>query len=122
MSEAPGPHGRPHPPFPIHYNVWFSFKPGSDEREALDRVFEFLDELQQQQRIHNFTLLRNRAASADSRLARFHALITFVDDEQFSSPFQEIAARGVHAGKHGVMIEQIDNFIVETFEVIDRPA
>ena len=43
------------------------------------------------------------------------------DDEprkmaQLSRPFKEVSATGVHAGRHGLMIQNVDIFIVEIFE------
>ncbi len=101
----------------IHYNVWFPFKEGTAEMDGLARVRQFLLDLKARDQIHDFKLLRNRA-EAKTRLARFHALISFADQNQFGAPFQEVATIGVHAGSHGVMIENVDAFIVETFEEI----
>jgi hypothetical protein len=101
----------------IHYNVWFSFKDGTVESDALSRVRQFLLDLKHRDQIHDFKLLRNRA-EAKTRLARFHALISFADQRQFSAPFQEVSTTGVHAGRHGFMIENVDSFIVEVFEEI----
>lgn len=100
----------------IHYNVWFSFKKGTAEPVALKRVAAFLDEQKQSGRIHDFMLLRNQAEAAKTKLARFHALISFVDQEQFVLPFKQVEAIGVHSGPHGLMIENVDTFIVEVFE------
>jgi hypothetical protein len=100
----------------IHYNVWFSFKAGTAEPEALSRVQQFLLDLKRRDQIRDFKLLRNRAEAGKTRLARFHALISFADQSQFGLPFQEVATIGVHAGKHGFMIENVDTFIVEVFE------
>jgi hypothetical protein len=102
----------------IHYNVWFSFKEGAAELDGLARVRQFLLELKQRDQIHDFKLLRNRASGGKTRLARFHALISFADQNQFGPPFQEVGSIGVHAGRHGFMIENVDTFIVETFEEI----
>jgi hypothetical protein len=100
----------------IHYNVWFSFKEGTVEPDGLNLVGAFLLDLKQRGLIHDLKLLRNRADTGDTRLARFHALIAFIDQDQFGTPFQEVQAIGVHAGAHGFMIENVDPFIVEVFE------
>jgi hypothetical protein len=102
----------------IHYNVWFSFREGTAELDALARVRQFLLDLKHRNQIHDFKLLRNRAEANKTRLARFHALISFTDKNQFGPPFQEVATIGIHAGPHGFMIENVDTFIVETFEEI----
>lgn len=100
----------------IHYNVWFSFANGVAEPEQIQRVRSFLSDLKSRGKIHDFQLLKNRALSGKSRLARFHALIMFLDDDQFGQPFTEVAAIGVHAGTHGFMIENVSEFVVEIFE------
>jgi hypothetical protein len=100
----------------IHYNVWFSFKEGTAEPEGLARVGDFLLDLKQRDLIQDFTLLRNRAETGRTTLARCHALISFIDQNQFGPPFQEVGTMGIHAGKHGFMIENVDTFIVEVFE------
>jgi hypothetical protein len=100
----------------IHYNVWFSFKEGSAEQESLSRVRQFLLDLKERGQVFDFTLLRHRADSGKTRLAPFHAQIVFADQDQFGRPFQEVAAAGMRTGAHGLMIENVDTFIVEIFE------
>jgi hypothetical protein len=106
----------------IHYNVWFSFKNDALEAEGLRRVHAFLADLQQRDFIAGYTLLRNRASGDRTKLARFHALITFRDNEQFGRPFQEVSRIGIHAGLHGFMIEHVADFHVEVFEELDLSA
>src|SRR4051794_28137686 len=99
----------------IHYNVWFSLKNGADERGELIRITGFLADLKDRSLIHDFKLLRNR--SADTNMPPFQASILFVDNEQFASPFHEVAqAGGAHCGRHGSMIANVDTFSAETFE------
>jgi hypothetical protein len=100
----------------IHYNVWFSFRDGIVEVDEMRRVRSFLTDLKSRGKIHDFQLLKNRAAPGKSKLARFHAVIMFLDGDQFGQPFSEVAAIGIHAGKHGFMIENVSEFVVETFE------
>jgi hypothetical protein len=52
----------------------------------------------------------------ENGLAPFHAQIVFADQDQFGRPFQEVAAAGMRTGAHGLMIENVDTFIVEIFE------
>ena len=99
----------------IHYNVWFSFKDGTDESVELAKVNGFLGDLKARHLLHDYTLLRHRAGAGTTRLARFQASIRLADD-QFQSPFQHVVTTGVHSGAHGIMIENIDTFIVEIFE------
>jgi hypothetical protein len=104
----------------IHYNVWFSLKSDIDEKVGLAAVRAFLQTLKDNQQITSFQLLRNRAAGASTRLAPFHALITFANGDQFGLPFGAVAADGgPHAGAHGHMIEGVDVFIVEVFDEIE---
>jgi hypothetical protein len=47
----------------------------------------------------------------------FHVVIKFVDGSQFGLPFKEVAEIGIHSGKHGFMLENVEQFIVEVSEV-----
>lgn len=104
----------------IHYNVWFSFKNDVCDEDRLQRVRLFLGDLKSRGQIHDFRLLKNRAAPGKGRLAQFHALIVFQDNVQFGQPFAEVAAMGIHAGKHGLMIENVSDFVVEVFEELSE--
>jgi hypothetical protein len=105
----------------IHYNVWFSFKDGTAELEGLARVRDFLGDLRERGRIDTFTLLRSRAKPGQTRLAPLHAVIVFANQDQFSSAFVDVEATGVHVGRHGSMIENVDTFIVEIFDEVPPP-
>ena len=72
--------------------------------------------------IQDFHLLKNRATKGKSRLEQFHAVIVFRNDEQFGSPFREVSALGIHAGRHGFMIENVSRFVVEIFEEVSKAA
>lgn len=106
----------------IHYNVWFSFKPGTVEMEGLARVRDFLSDLRERGRIDTFTLLRSRAKPGQTRLAPLHAVIVFADQDQFTAAFVDVEASGVHVGRHGSMIENVDTFIVEIFDELPPPG
>ena len=69
----------------IHYSVWSSFKEGTAEPEGLARVSRFLLDLQQRGLIDGFKLLRNRDETGKTRLARFQALISFANQDQFGT-------------------------------------
>jgi hypothetical protein len=99
----------------IHYNVWFSFKEGVVESDELAKVARFLDDLKTKDLLHDYALLRHRAGSLTTRLARFHAAIRLADDG-FLAPFQHVTSAGIHTGHHGAMIENVDAFIVEIFD------
>ena len=105
----------------IHYNVWFAFRDGTSESDGLARVRAFLDDLRQRGRVDDFKLLRSRATPDQTRLARFHAVIVFVGQDQFNAAFRDVETTGVHAGRHGPMIENVDTFIVETFDELTVP-
>ena len=106
----------------IHYNVWFSFKDEAAEADQLLRVRSFVDDLKSRDQIHDFHLLKNRATKEKSRLEQFHAVIVFRNDEQFGAPFREVSALGIHAGRHGFMIENVSRFVVEIFEEVPDTA
>jgi hypothetical protein len=48
----------------------------------------------------------------------YQVIITFDDDTQFGLPFAEVQRIGIRSGKHGAMIEHVDEFVVEVFEEI----
>jgi hypothetical protein len=102
----------------IHYNVWFSFKPGVDQAEQLSRCRVCLDDFKVRKLIHSYSLLENRGKPGESTLPQLQALIEFEDYEQFGKPFVEVRDLGIHAGLHGLMIENVEQFKVEVFERI----
>ncbi len=104
----------------IHYNVYFTFKAGCDDATELPKVRAFLDLLKSLGKLHDYRLLKNRGTRPKSRLSSYQAIAQFKDGEQFGLPFAFVAETGVHSGKHGAMIENVDEFIVEVFE--EMPA
>jgi hypothetical protein len=102
----------------ILYNVWFSFKPGSDDAAELAKTRSFLDDLKDRSKLHGYRLMRNRAEKEKSKLSSYQLMAEFADDSQFALPFVEVNRIGVHAGSHGAMIENVADFMVEVFEDI----
>jgi hypothetical protein len=100
----------------ILYNVWFSFKSGADESAELGKARSFLDDLKARAKLHSYRLMKNRAPREKSRLANYQLMAEFRDGEQFGLPFAEVGEIGIHAGRHGAMIENVDEFMVEVFE------
>jgi len=43
-------------------------------------------DLKSRGQIHDFRLLKNRATAGNGRLAQFHALIMFLDNDQWGCP------------------------------------
>ncbi len=102
----------------IHYSIWFTFTEGTPVQEELARVRQFLSGLKRDDRIHDFTLLRNRASADKTRLGPLQATIEFVDQVQFDTAFKQVAEAGVHEGRHGLMIRNVGRFVVEEFDVL----
>jgi hypothetical protein len=102
----------------IHYNVWFSFRRDVEETSQLDRVRALLDEFRAHDAIANYRILKNRNVDGKTNMPPYQAIIEFRDNEQFGLPFAEIAGIGIHNGKHGSMIEFVEQFVVEVFEEI----
>ena len=100
----------------ILYNVWFSFKAGSNESAELDKARTFLDDLKNRAMLHAYRLMKNRAPREKSRLASYQLMAEFADDRQFGLPFAEVGRIGIHSGSHGMMIQNVDEFMVEVFE------
>jgi hypothetical protein len=102
----------------ILYNVWFSFKSGSDEIAELAKARTFLDDLKDRAKLHAYRLMKNRAPREKSKLASYQLMAEFTDGPQFGLPFAEVGQIGIHSGRHGAMIENVDEFMVEIFEDI----
>jgi len=99
----------------IHYYVWFRLQSDVDEKEGLAIVGAFLRELHEAGGIADFRLLRNSGDPAKSKLLPFEALIEFRDDAQFGAAFSAQAARGIHTGEHGRIMEMVSDFQIEVF-------
>jgi hypothetical protein len=102
----------------IHYNVWFTFKEGIDEREGLGIIDDFLTELRVLGEVATFRLLRNNSDGSRTKLPKFHAIIEFQDDEALSRAMKNQETRGVHQGKHGEILEVVSEFRVEIFRLV----
>ena len=102
----------------ILYNVWFSFKAGSDDTVEIEKVRKFLDNLKSNSKLHGYRLMKNRASREKSKLSTYQLMAEFTNDAQFGLPIAEVRQIGIHSGKHGAMIENVDEFMVEVFEDI----
>jgi hypothetical protein len=102
----------------ILYNVWFSLKPGSDDSVELTKTRTFLDDLKARAKLHSYRLMKNRATRDKIKLANYQLMAEFADGLQFGLPFSEVGQLGIHAGRHGAMIENVEEFMVEVFEDI----
>ena len=103
----------------IHYHVWFNLKPVVPESEGLAVVARFLKKLCAVDEAATFQLLRNKGGAPRSKLPRYHALIQFVDDVQLGDAMKKQAARGIHSGPHGEVIDVVTDFHVEIFTLIE---
>ena len=99
----------------IFYNVWFSFRSHADEPVELDKVKAFLESLKASSKIHGYRLLRNSGNPLKSRLPPYQVIVEFTDDAQFGLPFAQVSQAGIRSGLHGVMIENVEAFVVEVF-------
>jgi hypothetical protein len=102
----------------IHYNVWFSFEEGADEPPYLQAARHLLDDFKSRRMIADYLLLKNRAPADETRMPKYQVIIEFEDDNQFGLPFAEVERIGIRLGKHGAVIEHVDQFVVEVFEEI----
>ena len=100
----------------IQYNVWFSLKKGLDETIELTKIKSFFEDLKNRNLISGYRLLRNRGTAGRTRLPPYQVIAEFSDNHQFGEPFAEVERIGIHAGRHGAMIENVDEFVVEVFE------
>jgi len=100
----------------ILYNVWFSFKSGSDEIAEIAKTRHFLNDLKSRQKLHGYRLMKNRTQPEKTKLPPYQLMAEFADSDQFAQPFAEVGKIGLHSGKHGAMIENVEEFKVEVFE------
>jgi hypothetical protein len=103
-----------------HYHVWFDLQPGIPEPSGLAAVQRFLQGLCEADEAVAFQLLRNAGSPPRSKLPHYHALIAFADDSQLTEAMKKQAARGIHSGWHGAMIEVVANFHVEVFTLLEE--
>ncbi len=105
----------------IHYHVWFNLKPEVRESEGLATVARFLKKLCTIDEAATFQLLSNKGGPPRSKLPRYHALVQFVDDAQLADAMKKQAARGIHSGLHGAVIDVVTDFHVEIFSLLEDP-
>lgn len=68
--------------------------------------------------VADYRLLTNRASGTETKMPKYQVIIEFADDTQFGLPFAEVERIGIRSGKHGAMIEHVEEFVVEVFEQI----
>jgi hypothetical protein len=102
----------------IHYHVWFSLKPEVSEVNGLRFAHAFIDELKGRGVLLRGAVLKNTGSPPKSRLARYHAMFEFRDDEQMASAFAGKRSEGIHHGPHGQLMEVVSEFHVEVFKEV----
>jgi hypothetical protein len=102
----------------IHYNIWFDLRADVEEADGLAIIQSFLSQLYDAGAIGGFQLLRNAGEPSRTKMLRFQALIEFRDDAQFSMAFSAQAARGIHTGLHGRVMDSVSDFRIEIFRQI----
>ncbi len=100
----------------ILYNVWFSFKDGADDAAELGKARLFFDDLKKQAQLLDYRLMKNRGSREKSKLPAYQVMAKFADASHLDLAMTEVARIGIHAGRHGAMIENVDEFRVEVFE------
>jgi len=106
----------------IHYNVWFAFKDGIEERSGLAVIEGFLRELCGMGEASEFRLLKNSSEGPRTKLPRFQAIIEFTDDAALAQAMRKQAARGIHHGGHGRIVDVVSEFRVEIFRLLAPDA
>ena len=104
----------------VHLNVWFSFKDPMGESEQLQRVHVFLLDLQNRRHVDSYRLLKARSGPCDGSQPRFHAQITFRDEDHFARSVKEVTSFGVHSGRHGFMIADVVDFTTAVSEELSE--
>jgi hypothetical protein len=105
----------------LQYHVWFNLKPGVAESDGLEALSDFLDGVCASGESLGYRLLRNKGGPK-TKLPTYHALIEFESDAQLSAAMRNQAARGIHAGPHGGVIDVVTDFHVEIFTSIPLKA
>jgi len=105
----------------IHYHVWFNLKPTVRESDGLAVVSRFLKKLCALDEAVTFQLLQNGSGPPRSKLPRYHALVQFADDTQLAEAMKKQAARGIHSGLHGEVVDVVADFHVEIFTRLEAP-
>jgi hypothetical protein len=100
------------------YNVWFSFKPGSNETEELGKTRACFDDLKARAKLQGYRLMKNRSLRKKSKLATYQVMAEFAHYDQMNLSLAEVSQIGIHTGHHGAMIENVSEFTVEIFEDI----
>ena len=106
----------------ILYNVWFSFKPGSDETSELAKTRLFFDDLKSRAQLHGYRLMKNRGSQERSKLSTYQIMAEFDNQSKLDLSMAEVARIGIHSGQHGAMIENVSDFHVEIFEDVSSPS
>ena len=75
------------------YQIWFSLRPETDEREFSDAIQLFLNHLKQNSQIETWRLLRCKLGLRPEALDDFLLLIETKDLAQLDKAFQAAAAR-----------------------------
>jgi hypothetical protein len=104
----------------LHYHVWFNLKPEVAESSGLAAVRSFLAELTGCGEAVRFELLRNKGEPPRSKLPRYHALVAFRNEAQFETAMKNQAARGIHTGPHGGVVDVVTGFHVEIFTSVEE--
>lgn len=104
----------------VHYHVWFDLKSGVPEAAGLAVVGRFLATLCAADEAATYQLLKNKGEPPRSKLPRYHALIQFADEAQLAEAMTRQAARGIHTGLHGEVVEAVTGFHVEIFTTLSE--
>jgi hypothetical protein len=102
----------------VHYNVWFALKEGIEEKSGLTTFDRFLRELCVVGEVSAYRLLKNTANGARTKMPQYHAIIEFADSAALAQAMKNQAARGIHNGSHGEIVNIVSDFRVEVFEVL----
>jgi hypothetical protein len=80
------------------------------------RVRALLDDFKSREVMCDYEVLRNRDTDVAGRA--FQVIAKFENDQQFSSPFEEIRRTGIWEGLHGRAIEHVGKITAEVFETV----
>lgn len=106
----------------LQYHVWFNLKAGVVEEVGLGVVRDYLADLSENGESSGFQLLRNFGRPPRSKLPEYHALVEFTDAVALDAAMKKQVQRGIHAGRHGRVIDVVCDFHVEIFTSIAAPT
>jgi len=97
----------------VSYNVFFSPRPGVDERRVIACAHQLLDELRAQGKLHDYRILHVTDPASFDVLPRFQVIADYESQEKLEESLQFMRQPGrVKTDAHGELVELVTDFKV----------